>query len=472
MNRIKEIEELAIKNGLNFFPVVFNVVEQSTMFDLCAYGLPVRARHWSYGRSYDHQKAYGEMGFSKVYEIILNSNPAHAFMLNTNSETQNLFIAAHVIGHSHFFKNNYLFKNTDRNMIRTAAYHARRVDQYIERYGFDRVERLMDIGFALDNHIDWFKGLRREKYPEKHVRRRTVKSGEYDDLKVKDTKFRSSVIEEVVNDRIPPHPEKDLLWFMINYAPLEDWEKDVLEIMRNEAFYFYPQMMSKVMNEGFASFWHAELMYQYKKLTAEEHLDFCRDHEKVVQPGANPFNINPYFLGFRIFQDIEKRWNEKYEKGESDITGRQKIFEVARNEDDISFIKNYLTGELIDELKLFAYGYAHDIETLNIGEKINLIELKSRQKSEIIEALVKPLYNGGAPCVAIIGIGPENALLLEHQSENMGTLDFKFAEKTLECIWDLWAAPVELQAKDDDGEPVTLHFDEAGFYIENDKEEG
>ena len=462
--RTEEILQLGKEMGLDSFPIIFETVERSTMFNVCAYGLPVRARHWSYGRSYDHQKTYGEMGFSKVYEIILNNNPSYAFMLDTNSEVQNLFIAAHCLGHGHVFKNNYMFKSTDRNMIRHAAEHAERVEEYIGRYGFEKVERMMDIGFALDGHTNWNKGLYRKPYPEKSIRKRLRKVGEFDDLTGKGK--APGVIRETMNSKFPPSPEKDLLWFFTNYAPLEDWERDLLDMIREESYYFYPQMMTKIVHEGFASYWHAEIMYRYDGLTAAEYLDFVRTHEKVVQPGANPFRINPYYLGFMIFKDIEKRWD----KLEGEGAGKKKIFQVVQEENDISFIQNYLTADLIAELKLFTFGYAEDYPKDHLGDKF--IEIKEKIREEVVETLVKPMYNNGVPKIVITGVGQEGALMLRHESEEFGTLDFRFAEKTLEYIWDLWAAPVELRAKDDDGEEQRLCFDEAGFYARSADEFG
>jgi stage V sporulation protein R len=327
--RFQEITELAIELGLDPFPVVHEIIERSTMFNICTYGLPARARHWSYGRSYDHLKAHGEMGLSKIYEVILNNNPSYAFLLDTNTKVQNLFIVAHCSAHSHVFKNNCMFKGSNRNMIRHAAEHAGRVEEYINKHGFEKVEHLMDIGIALCGHIDWHKGLYRKLYGEKHTVYRNHKRGEFDDVLLKNQK--PSVVKKIVNEKFPPHPEQDLLWFFINYAPLEDWEKDILDIIREEHFYFYPQGQTKILHEGFSSYWHAEIMYNYKGITSSEYLDFLRDHEKVVQPGGNPFQINPYYLGFRIFKDIEKRWDESHGKG----YGKKKIFEVAAEDDDI-----------------------------------------------------------------------------------------------------------------------------------------
>ena len=459
--RIAELEELAKKNGLDFFPVVFEVVSANTMNNVCAYGLPTRARHWSYGRSYDHQRIFGEMGFSKVYEMITNNDPSYAFVLDSNTEAQNLLIVAHCFGHSDFFKNNVMFMGSDRNMARHAAEHANRIDQYIETYGLDAVERIMDIGFGIDDHIDVHKGLYRQKYPKRHIKEHLVKLGEFDDLLDPNKAKRPSRVREVVNATLPPHPEKDLLWFFINYAPLEDWERDVLDIIREESFYFYPQRMTKIMNEGWAVYWHAELLHQYKGITPEEMVDFARTHERVVQPG-NPLDINPYYLGYRIYKDIEQRWDKKHAEGESSITGRQKMFEVRHSEDDISFLRNYLTIELADELKLFTFGHENERKLKNEDDCDILYEIKSRMRDEIVEALVRPRYNNWAPKILITDASSEK-ICLRHDSEELGILSFKYAEHVLEYIWELWAAPVELCAKDDDGEDVVLLFDEAGF---------
>lgn len=461
--RFQEITALARELGLDPFPVVHEIIERSTMFNICAYGLPTRARHWSYGRSYDHQKTHGEMGLSKVYEIILNNNPSYAFLLDTNTPVQNLFIVAHCAGHSDFFKHNCMFQGSNRNMIRHAAEHAGRIEDYIDKHGFEKVEHIMDIGFALNSHIDWFKGLHRRPYKEKSVVYHKRKRGEFDDILLR--KQKPSVVKRVINEKFPPHPEQDLLWFFINYAPLEEWEKDILDIIREEHFYFFPQMMTKIMNEGWASYWHAEIMYQYKGLAPSEYIDFLRDHEKVVQPGGNPFRINPYFLGYRIFKDIEERWDKEYGEGE----GRKKIFQVREEEDDISFLRNYLTAELVEDLKLFTFGYAKDYPKDHKGER--LIEIKERMRDHVVETLVKPLYNGGVPKISIVEVGPEGKLILQHDSLEVGTLDHKFASKTLEYMWDLWAAPIELYTKDDEGEEIVLCFDEAGYYEKTIEEE-
>jgi len=167
--RVAELETLARDQGLDFFPVSFEVVPQDIMTEVAAYGLPTRARHWSYGKVYQHQHLYGTMGLSKIYEIVLNSDPGLAFLLDSNPEIANLLVAAHVFGHVDFFKNNLCFADTNRRMVNDAVAHALRIDAYIERYGLEVVEHFMDIGFALDRHTDPHKGLLRQPYPPRRV---------------------------------------------------------------------------------------------------------------------------------------------------------------------------------------------------------------------------------------------------------------------------------------------------------------
>lgn len=464
--KIKDIEQLARDSGLDFFPTVFELVNRDIMLEACSYGLPVRARHWSYGRSYQHQKIYGEMGFSKVYEIVFNNNPSYAFLLDTNPDIINIMVAAHVYGHVHFFKHNVMFKNSDRNMIHRAAERAARVDQYIEQYGLEKVENLMDMVFALDNHIDWQKGVFRKKYEGKKIIEDKVIFDEFEDLLNTKSNSKRSIRRRVKGAKFPPHPERDILWFLANYAPLEEWERDVLCIIREESYYFYPIVMTKIMNEGFASFWHAELMYKYGNIDEQDHLEFCKCHSSVVSPG-NPFNLNPYYLGFKVFTDIRERWDRLYEEGKSEINGIQKVCQVAAEEDDASFLRNYLTKNLADRLGLFNYGYRHhrdeDQDENKLSEEYGIIELKDRDLDKIIENIIRPTLNYGAPLVVIEEVSGDT-LVLNHKDQS-GLLDEKYAEKTIEYLFKLWGGPIELKTRNKEKEKFSYYYDESGFSI-------
>jgi len=274
-----------------------------------------------------------------------------------------------------------------------------------------------------------------------------VSREEFDDLLRPQEDRKLSVERKVVNATLPPHPEKDLLWFLINYAPLEEWERDVLDIIREEAFYFYPQAMTKIMNEGWASYWHAELMYLYDGVRPEEQIEFARTHEKVVQPGGNPFRVNPYYIGFRIFKDIEKRWDELHEKGESDITGREKIFQVRAEESDISFLRNYLTDELVRDMNLFTFGQLdEDDDRGQADQESTFYEIKDRVRDEVVETLVRPMYHNYAPRISIVDASAEK-LVMEHRSRELGTLADR-AKGTVTDVRSLMKA-MGLESSDD-----------------------
>ncbi|MAG40245.1 hypothetical protein CMI41_04740 [Candidatus Pacearchaeota archaeon] len=453
-NRVVEIEKIADDMGLDYYPINYEVVPQETMLEVISYGLPTRARHWSYGQSYEYQKMQGEMGFSKIYEVVLNNDPSYAFLLDTNSDIANTMVSAHVVGHVHFFKNNYLFKQTDNKMVYHAAERAQRIENYIQRHGIEAVEKIMDIGFALDRHIDWHKGPNRTRYKKGEKYFKKTGFDDFDD--VFETRGFSHKEVAVKND-FPPFAEFDILWFLVTYSRvLEPWQKDVLEITRQESYYFYPQYMTKIMNEGFASFIHAEIMLKLGCVEEHEYFDFCKIHEKVVQPGSNKLSINPYFLGFSIFTKIREEWDEKHKNGESDIDGLQRIYQIVEDEDDISFIRNYLTEEMAKDLKLFSY------KKIKAANSVDAIEVIGTELDKIKETIVKDLYNYRSPLICIVGL-EDGILQLEHTTVSIGTLDVKHLEIVMKYVYDIWGSPVNLKTVDSEGHIIHYTCDELGF---------
>lgn len=461
--RMGEVLRLAKELGLDFFDIRFEVVPWDVMNEIAAYGLPIRAHHWSYGRVYQRQRLHGQMGLAKIFEIVINNDPAYAFLLDTNTEVENLLITAHVAAHADFFKHNAAFAGTHRNMVGEAAEHAARIERYKEKHGLERVERLMDAAFALERHIDPHKGLERKPYPARQVTEKQVPPEPYADLFPGDEAY--SVRQEVIGDRVPPHPERDLLWFLARYAPLEDWERDVLEMAREEAYYFYPQFNSKILNEGWASYWHAEIIRHYGGMTAEEMIDFSALHASVVRPFGR-FQINPYHLGYKILVDVEERWNRAYARGESPVNGKEKLFEIRSLEDDFSFLRNYLTRELAEELDLYTYGEACDCRpgTRGACPHCDEVVLKSREPAAIVEQLLLPRYNYGVPKVVVEGTD-RGDLQLRQLDTAYGGLDLHYAEKTLAYIFELWRRPVSIVTVDQAGSDATLSYDERGFHV-------
>ena len=415
--RFREIELLAKAAGSKHYEVQFFEVPASLIYEVASYGLPTRYSHWASGRAWNAQKRQGEMGLSKIHELILNNNPSYAFLDNTNTETINLMICAHCLAHSEFFANNVMFRNCgETNMVQVAKRHAEMIDQYRKDYGDDEVDEWLDIALSLERHIDVYKKLKRSRYPIRHIEYKERDIEEWEDL----VPGKEPIVKKTIEGaHLPPRPERDVLWFLTEYANLEKWQKHIFEIVRRESYYFYAQARTKIMNEGYASYWHAEIMHQYflgddndygvkgikYPLTSEEHLDFLSSHEKVVSPGlkmplkvekveVDPYGrptgrkikawnprllqnpklfhyatrLNPYYVGFRMFRNIKERWDKYYKDGfmlneweekiPVTIDGAQKIREVMESEDDVSFFRNYLTEELAEELHLFSYGNA------------------------------------------------------------------------------------------------------------------
>ncbi len=482
--RFEELEALALKMGLDPFPVLYEEVPREIIWDVASYGLPTRMSHWSFGRSFLHQKMSGEMGYSKIYELILNNNPSYAFLDDTNSDVVNLLICAHCYGHSDFFKNNICFAKTNRNMVNQAERNAKIIDQYKDKYGVDTVEDWMDIAFALDNHIDPIAGEERAKYPEIEYITKEIAPLPFSDIHGDDNKPR--VITKINNENFPPYKEKDILWFLINYGGMQPWQREVFSLIRSEAYYFHPQGMTKIMNEGWASYWHAELMNNYESLTAAEHLDFSKAHSGVVSPGHGG-SLNPYYVGFRILRDIKKRWDEYYEEGKKDaafqksganemrdekgnivmtkIDGTAKIFEVRKNEDDVSFIHNYLTRDLAEDMELFTYGYKGETEDHND----DAIILKDRELHVVREGMVSRMYNNGVPPIVIEKVD-DKAMHLLHESVDTAPLDEKYTKETLKYIQKAWKKPIILRTRDRYGREMKYKSTEAGVTTEISKD--
>ncbi|MFN3652747.1 MAG: SpoVR family protein [Armatimonadota bacterium] len=458
-NAVQEIWEASESTGLDPFPIHFDIVPASVMYEIGAYGLPGRFSHWTHGKAFHQMKTMYDYGLSKIYELIINTNPAQAFLMEANSLIQNKLVIAHVIGHSDFFKRNAYFQHTDRQMAETAGVTAERIRAYEREHGEKVVEEFLDAVLSIQEHIDPHLRMRRRdgSAPAEPPRRRTTP---YDDL------WRMREKEEdapaAPRPRIPEEPEKDLLLFLLEYAPeLQDWQRDVLNIVRNEMIYFLPQMQTKTMNEGWASYWHSRILREMD-LTAEEHLEFTRLHAGVLSPSPRGTSINPYYVGFKIFEDIERRWNgdlteeERREYRETNFgkewphagKGREKMFEVREMENDVSFLRNYLTRKLVDELDMYIYRKE--------GNEWVVVEKDWRK---IRDSLVESMTNFGFPYLVVQDGDYRRAReLLLHHSFDGRELDPNYGFKTLRYLYQLWGRPVHLETTVDD-QPVLWTYD-------------
>lgn len=441
-NYAEKIEALAQKLGLDYYPVDFEVVPNNFMMEISVYGLPVRMPHWSFGIRYIHQLIRQGMGHSRIFEVMFPGDPCHAYLVRDNSIAENTLVVAHVIGHADFSKNNHLFARfmemAGGHILEQAAERAHTIEMALAEHGQQRVEQILDAALALEPHVDINQPLHRQPYPTQPSH--SAKAETADPFSQRFHRLPGEAEPNVPEARrrtIPPTPEYDLLWFIANYAPeMEGWERDIFLAVREESFYFYPVFACQIMNEGWASYWHARLLREADFLPSDLYVSAIKAHSDVVRPFAADnqlsLSINPYHLGFSIWEDII----EKY--------GVQRARQICKDEDDFGFIRNYLTPELAEKLDLFVYEADHE-GGIRIAEK-NIHAIR--------EAILAPKFNYGAPRVAAAEMHVDGSLELIHDHKNDGRgLDIPRAERVLEYVTRVWRRPVSLQTVGGSGHP-------------------
>jgi stage V sporulation protein R len=475
----EEIEGYAREYGLDFYETIFEVLEGEDLNEVAAYGgFPTRYPHWSFGMAYEELKKGYDYGLSKIYEMVINNDPCYAYLMRCNHTVDQKLVMAHVYGHCDFFKNNAYFAHTSRKMMDEMANHGSRLRRYVEKYGEDEVETFLDRCMSIDDLIDIHSTAIRRR-PE--VSRYDFKEAEEEDVKL--TRFKSKgYMDDYINPRealkaeeeerkklkeqtsrkFPEQPEKDVLLFLIENAPLKPWQRDVLSIVRDEAYYFAPQGQTKVLNEGWASFWHSTIMTQ-KGLHPSELIDYADHHSGTMATSRG--RINPYKLGIELLRDIEHRWNtgkfgkeyeecddlEKRRKWNKDLgLGRKKIFEVRRVHNDITFIDTFLTPEFCQEHKMFSYAFQ---------EQGHNYVIESREFQKIKLRLLFGLTNFGKPWIYVVDGNYRNRgeLLLMHQHNGID-LQKDQAADTLVNLQYIWSRPVHVQTVIDE-KPSLMSFD-------------
>jgi stage V sporulation protein R len=470
-----EVEGYAREYGLDFFDTIFEVLDYQRMNEVAAYGgFPTRYPHWRFGMEYEGLAKGYEYGLSKIYEMVINNDPCYAYLLEGNSSVDQKMVMAHVYGHCDFFKNNYYFSKSNRRMIDGMANHAARIRKHIERHGIEKVEAFVDVCLSLDNLIDPHSPyiVRRAPPRDENKEEATpevprIRAKAYMDKFINPPDFVEKQKQKLQKEkekqkRFPEHPERDVLLFLTEHAQLERWERDILEIVREEAYYFAPQGMTKIMNEGWATYWHSKIMTE-RALRAAEIIDYA-DHASGVTATA-PGQFNPYKLGVELYRFIEERWDKGRFGKEWDECqdmaarkswdrrldlGRKKIFEVRRLYNDITFIDEFFTEEFCREQKFFSFGF---------NERSGNWEIESREFKKVKDRLLFRLTNFGQPFVYVEDGNFENRseLLLRHKHEGVD-LKLDHARDTLEALARVWKRPVNLLSKFD-GKGKILRFD-------------
>ncbi|MHA6260252.1 SpoVR family protein [Sporosarcina sp. CAU 1771] len=433
---IDEITEIATGFGLDFYPMRYEICPADIIYTFGAYGMPTRFAHWSFGKQFHKMKLQYDMGLSQIYELVINSNPCYAFLLDTNSLIQNKLIIAHVLAHCDFFKNNARFSHTRTDMVESMTATAERFVKYEMIHGKDEVEKFLDAVLAIQEHVDPL--LLGNKRIEEEKREPIVRKTPYDDLWDLDIQETDrKLLPSPKRAKFPLEPEKDLLLFILEHSrELEEWQRDILTMLREEMLYFWPQLETKIMNEGWASYWHQRIIRELD-LTTDETIEFATLNANVVQPSKT--SINPYYLGLKIFEDIEARYNNPTEEmrkfGVKPNTGREKMFEVREVESDASFIRNYLTKELIRNEDLYLF-----------EKQGREYRVTNKEAEQVRNQLVSMRVNGGFPYIVVENgdYSRNGELYLVHNYEST-ELDLHYLENVLPYIYKLWGRIVHME---------------------------
>ena len=463
---VVDIESYTKAYGLDFFPVIFEMVDYRQMSEIASYGgFPTRYPHWRFGMEYEQMSKSYEYGLSLIYEMVINNDPCYAYLLKSKSLVDQKTVIAHVFAHCDFFKNNRWFGHTNRKMLDEMANHGSRIRSYIEEIGWDEVEDFLDACLTLENLID-------QHSP--HIKRRATDIPDLDHhlppekRPVPKIKVDRSYMEKYINPasfieqqklairqeferekRFPEQPERDVLQFLVENAPLNSWQRDVLSIVREEAYYFAPQGQTKIMNEGWAVYWHSKIMNN-KVLKDSEVIDYADHYAGVV--ASSQQRLNPYKIGVELMRYIEHRWDSgkfglDYQNCDDPAVrrawnkkankGMEKLFEVRKFHNDVTFIEEFLDEDFVEDAKLF--NWAFDKRS---GQAI----MTDRDFKAIKNNLLEGLTNFGQPIIEVVDGNYRNRgeLLLEHRHYGKDLkIDRSF--ETLKNLYRVWTRPIHLK---------------------------
>lgn len=430
--------------GLDPFPQEFELCDHEQMISAMVYsGMPSHYPHWSYGKNFEKMRTLYDYGVTGLpYEMVINTDPSIAYLMKDNSLLLQILTMAHVYAHSDFFKNNFTFKTIRSEFtLETCKAHADRVRGYIEdpSIGLEKVEGILDAAHSLALQCRRNFAIKKETAAEARQRKIDESRPRHDPFG--QVHRKEEYVEPDLN-KVPLYPEEDILLFIRdNRTDFKDWEKDLLTIAHEEAQYFIPQIETKIMNEGWASFWHKKILNALE-LPPGMRIEFAVRNSQVLSP--TPGGINPYHLGFKVWEDIRKRWDSPTEKelkelGPRGKTGLGKLFEAREVERDVSFLRRYLTEELVRELNLFEYQTRGDERVISrVADKDNWEEIK--------KTLIRNVGMGTVPVIKIedADYNYDRVLFLRHCHDDRD-LHLEYAEKTLQYLYRLWGKEVILE---------------------------
>lgn len=441
--------------GLKCYPQEFEVCDHQEMIGYMSYsGMPSRYSHWSYGKGFERQKTMYDYGVSGLpYEMVINTNPCLAYLMRDNTPLLQILTMAHVYGHNDFFANNFTFTSgTDATYaLEMFKNHSHRVDSYIEdpSIGVELVEAAFDHAHALAFQCSRNLAITRLSQDEQRMRRWEQAQDPEDEFRDIHPKRQYTTPDL---SKTPLEPDDDVLNFIADHNPyLPEWKRDIIRIVAKETRYFIPQMETKIMNEGWASYWHFKILNEMQ-IPQGLHLEFLVRHNQVLRP--TPGGLNPYHLGFVIWHDIERRWNEgdtgrEYTDDrptvdvssldENDTPGRKKIFQVRESDRDSSFLRRFLTVDIMRDLELFQHEKRGKERIITkVSDEENWMQVK--------ETLIRNVGAGSIPVIKVedADFGKNRTLYLKHYHDGRDLL-LEYAEQTLKHAVGLWEREVVLE---------------------------
>ncbi len=467
---LAEIDRVAKSYRLDTYPHQIEVITSEQMMDAySSIGMPINYAHWSFGKKFiETEQLYKQGQQGLAYEIVINSNPCIAYLMEENTMTMQALVMAHACyGHNSFFKNNYLFRSwTDAGSIVDYLLFARNyISGCEEKYGIEAVERLLDSCHALMNYgVDRYKRPQKISLQEEKARQESREAYLQSQVNTLWRTLPRKEKEETAAERprYPAEPQENLLYFMEKNAPLlEPWQREILRIVRKISQYFYPQKQTQVMNEGWATFWHYTILnhlYDEGKVTERFMMEFLHSHTNVVaQPPYNSqwySGINPYALGFAMFQDIKRICQSPTEEDRvwfPDIAGSdwlETLHFAMREFKDESFISQFLSPKVIRDFHLFSV--ADD-------DRKNFLEISAIHDDEGYRTLRQQLsaqYNLSniEPNIQVwdVDLRGDRSLTLRYIPQNRASLGESRTE-VMKHVHRLWGFDVKLEQLNDDG---------------------
>jgi len=409
-----KIIDLAKSEGLDWYPINYEICDYYSMIGHMSYhGMPSHYGHWSHGKQFEVTHQRYNLGMEGLpYELIINSDPSIAYLMRENAAYLQLLIMCHCVGHSDFFKHNRMFKDTRaETVIQRFRNGKKRIQKYVENpnIGIEKVERIIDACHAVQFQTDRYPFMKKS---ESEIRKKYVDLINNDET----GKYKNFDI-----NRVPLEPNYDILEFVSKHANLEPWQQDIIEICRDQAKYFIPQIQTKIMNEGWASFWHYRLMHKLE-LPQKYHIPFLKSHNQVVRPHIG--GLNPYHIGFEMFKKIEERY------------GLEECFLARETAHDVSFLRQYLTQEDCYELGLFSFAKNRDqYEITDISDEEGWKSVR--------DDLLAQVGTNGIPVIYVDEVEEGNVLVLRHDHDGRD-IDLQHADEVVLHISHLWGDVVKL----------------------------